>query len=176
MNWKTVFVSTFTSLLVAILAATSSIIATTLSNDKDRELQVAEIRNQQREAARVKREGVYQKFLDAANELAVAANRVDAECKMAATKRPSDGLVRCDARSLISAHLKYRSAINSVYIYGTPAAIVALNAVAAELPDAPGSGSFVSKQVNGERFAEAYVQFMTAMCYDVRPDPDQPCE
>jgi len=174
LNWKTIAVATGTSLLVAILGAGVDVFTTDSSNEKDRALQVAQFEEQQREVIRLKREEVYQEFLDASNDFAEAASDYYQSCQMG---KESQALLpaKCNSSRVTSEAYRYRGAMNDVYIYGTTEAVAALKAVAGALPSAPVGTELVPQPVDRERFGQAYVNFMTAMCLDIRVDPDQPC-
>lgn len=179
-DFYTFAVSTFVSLVVAAAGTLTTISTTNATIADDQQARRDELRNAQIEAARDKRETVYQKYLDAANAYSVATNHLLDTCTPppAAT---SDVLAKmCPATTYSEfngARADYQDKLNGVYTFGTSEAVQSARSLSALLP--AGLVSLLPQapiaRPNSADFLQRYQTFSTIQCRDVRIDPQQPC-
>ena len=139
-------------------------------------------RDQAREArnaeARRQRAKVYTAFLDRAQLLLQRRQTLVTMQEVERDARKEDRKVKLGRRLAnafpadISAHNRFKSALNDIYVYGSRAAVSAARSIDASFVDDPKQGAWKLDQAG---YMTGYTRFLNVMCREVSADPRPTC-
>jgi hypothetical protein len=139
-------------------------------------------RDQAREArnaeARTQRAKVYTAFLDRAQSrlqrrrTLVTTLEVDRDARREGRKGISGRRFAKDFNADISAHDRFKSALNDIYVYGSRAAVSAARSIDASFVDDATQGA---PKLDQAGYMTGYTRFLNVMCREVSADPRPTC-
>jgi hypothetical protein len=139
-------------------------------------------RDQAREArnaeARRQRAKVYTAFLDRAQSLlqrrrtVLSTLDVNRDARREGRKEISVRGFAKDFNADISAHDRFKSALNDIYVYGSRAAVSAARSIDASFVDDPTQGG---PKLDEADYMTGYTRFLNVMCREVSADPRPTC-
>lgn len=177
------FIPSAVSILAAIIAALAGFYGARMGAHAAVSSQELQIRASESERVQEQRANVYSRYLDAAQAFfwASVAVRSDIDqgsiAKRHGTFAASRGLVR-DMEEFVTKRNEFQGAINDVYVYGSDAAWLAHQRLAATLPPSLGTRSLhipSAAELDQDRFAGAYSSFLAVLCQEAVPTPRQGC-